>query len=48
MILGIDEAGRGAVIGPMVICGLSIEDDKILSKLGLKILKNLQLKLGNG
>jgi ribonuclease HII len=27
-VMGIDEAGRGAVIGPLVVCGLVIEDDK--------------------
>ncbi|MEM7816690.1 MAG: hypothetical protein QXZ20_02125, partial [Candidatus Aenigmatarchaeota archaeon] len=28
-ILGIDEAGRGSVIGPLVICGVLIEESKI-------------------
>jgi ribonuclease HII len=27
-VMGIDEAGRGAVIGPLVVCGLVIEDNK--------------------
>lgn len=29
IILGIDEAGRGCVIGPLVICGALIEESKI-------------------
>ena len=36
MIAGIDEAGRGAVIGPMVIAGVLIEDDTPLKELGVK------------
>ncbi|MBU5678499.1 MAG: ribonuclease HII [Candidatus Aenigmatarchaeota archaeon] len=28
-ILGIDEAGRGSVIGPLVICGVLVEESKI-------------------
>lgn len=45
-ILGIDEAGRGAVIGPLVICGLVI-DKKIeseLKKIGVKDSKELTPK----
>ncbi|MBI5354900.1 MAG: ribonuclease HII [Candidatus Aenigmarchaeota archaeon] len=38
MILGIDEAGRGAVIGPLVLCGLLINDgdEKTLKEMGVK------------
>ena len=37
-IAGIDEAGRGPVIGPMIICGVCIQDDKI------NLLENLKVK----
>jgi len=37
-ILGVDEAGRGAVIGPLIICGYLISEDK------LKILKEWKVK----
>ncbi len=37
-VLGIDEAGRGALIGPLVIAGFIIDDDKIntLKMMGVK------------
>ncbi len=37
-LLGIDEAGRGSVIGPLVLCGVAIEEDRVrfLERLGLK------------
>jgi len=45
-ILGIDEAGRGAVIGPLVICGLLIDekDEKKLKRLQVKDSKLLTSK----
>ncbi len=36
-IVGIDEAGRGSVIGPLVVCGVAIEEDR------LKYLERLKL-----
>jgi ribonuclease HII len=45
-IIGIDEAGRGPVIGPMVICAYAIEKEKELEikKLGVKDSKRLSKK----
>ncbi len=42
-ILGIDEAGRGSVIGPMVIAGVMIDekDEEKLRKIGVKDSKKL-------
>ncbi len=36
-ILGIDEAGRGAVLGSLVICGALISESKLLSLTKLKV-----------
>ncbi len=36
-IVGIDEAGRGSVLGPLVVCGVAIEEDR------LKYLERLKL-----
>ena len=45
-IIGIDEAGRGPVIGPMVICAFAIEKEKEveIKKLGVKDSKLLSRK----
>jgi len=44
--MGIDEAGRGAVIGPLVVCGLVIDDgkEKQLKKIGVRDSKELTPK----
>jgi len=46
LIAGVDEAGRGCVIGPLVIAGVSIREEKIpaLRELGVKDSKMLQPK----
>ncbi|MBR9678973.1 MAG: ribonuclease HII [Nanoarchaeota archaeon] len=43
LVLGLEEAGRGPVIGPMTICGVLIEDEKIkkLMEIGVKDSKML-------
>jgi len=45
-ILGIDEAGRGPVIGPLVLCGVCIEEKRLknLDRLGIKDSKKLSPK----
>lgn len=44
MICGVDEAGRGPVIGPLVICGIIIEGDHLLRELGVRDSKSLTRK----
>jgi len=43
LIMGIDEAGRGPVIGPMVICGVVVKESNLLelSKKGVRDSKSL-------
>ena len=46
MVLGIDEAGRGPVFGPMIMCGALIDESKLeqLPKIGVKDSKSLAPK----
>lgn len=41
MICGVDEAGRGPVMGPMVVCGIAVESDSALRRMGVKDSKKL-------
>jgi ribonuclease HII len=41
MICGLDEAGRGPVIGPLVIAAVMIDDDNPLREMGVKDSKKL-------
>ncbi|KAF5076473.1 ribonuclease HII [Methanobacterium aggregans] len=45
-IVGIDEAGRGSVLGPLVVCGVAVEEDRLkyLERLRLKDSKKLSPK----
>ncbi len=42
-ILGLDEAGRGPVIGPLIVAGITVPEDKtiILKRMGIKDSKKL-------
>ena len=50
MIIGIDEAGRGCIIGPMVICAAAINplDEYKLKELGVKDSKKLTARQREG
>lgn len=41
VIAGIDEAGRGPVIGPLVVAGVAVPDDAVLGVLGCRDSKRL-------
>lgn len=41
MICGIDEAGRGPVVGPMVVAGVAIDSDALLRRLNVRDSKKL-------
>jgi ribonuclease HII len=45
-LMGIDEAGRGSVLGPLVVCGVALEEDRVkyLERLGLKDSKKISPK----
>ena len=44
MICGVDEAGRGPVIGPLVVAGIKLEDDSKLIELKVKDSKKITPK----
>jgi len=46
LIAGIDEAGRGCLIGPMAVCGVCLqkEEEKEIQKIGVKDSKQLSPK----
>jgi ribonuclease HII len=44
VICGVDEAGKGSVLGPMVIAAVGISSDDVLSDLGVKDSKLLSAK----
>jgi ribonuclease HII len=44
VICGVDEAGKGSVLGPMVVAGISVSSEERLSDLGVKDSKLLSPK----
>lgn len=44
MFCGIDEAGRGSVMGPLVVAAVGVEDDSVLKEIGVKDSKRLSPK----
>ena len=46
LVCGVDEAGRGSMIGPLVVAAITIEKSKIkkLSEIGVKDSKKLSPK----
>jgi ribonuclease HII len=44
MICGVDEAGKGSVLGPMVVAAVGVTDEAIIADLGLKDSKLLSEK----
>ena len=44
MLCGVDEAGRGSVMGPLVVGAVFVEDDSILRNIGVKDSKKLTPK----
>ena len=43
-ICGVDEAGRGPVIGPLVVAGVLVEDDQAFREMGVRDSKKLSAK----
>jgi len=44
MICGVDEAGKGSVLGPLVVAGIGVSSEERLSDLGVRDSKLLSLK----
>lgn len=43
-VCGVDEAGRGPVIGPLIVCGVAVDDESKLMELGVRDSKRLTPK----
>ncbi len=44
MFCGVDEAGRGPVMGPLVVAAVYVDDDTLLREIGVKDSKKLSPK----